>query len=185
MQYETPQPQALTAQETTASGKQGVIEPTVLIGGKPIEAMDLDDFDEAIERGEIELAGNTPDIDDLYTFENIDKYDKKLREKMEETAIAEKRERERQREMDKARMLGGIASIVPGVGPIIGSGIEMVAQEKIRIKDALNGGTRSSTILMQEVQMLMQKWQRINEMVSNLLKSLHDMAMTSIRNLRG
>ena len=51
--------------------------------------------------------------------------------------VAEKREREREREQDKARMLGGIASLVPGVGPLIGSAIEMGVNEKLRIKDAL------------------------------------------------
>ena len=39
-------------------------------------------------------------------------------------------------------------------------------------------------MLMNEVQLLMQKWKQINEMVSNLLKNMHDMNMTPIRNLR-
>ena len=113
-----------------------------------------------------------------------DKYEQKLRDKMEEAAIAEKREREREREQDKARMLGGIASLVPGVGPLIGSAIEMGVNEKLRIKDALNGSAKSSTVLMQEVQMLMHKWKQMNEMLSNLMKAMHDMAMTPIRNMR-
>ena len=114
-----------------------------------------------------------------------DKYEKKLREKMEETALAEKKERRRQRIMDEAKMLGGIASAVPlGIGRVIGAGIEMVAAEGIRIHDALDGNMKSSTLLMQEVQMLMHKWQRLNELLSNLLKVLHDMAMVPIRNVR-
>jgi hypothetical protein len=60
----------------------------------------------------------------------------------------------------------------------------MGVNEKLRIKDALNGNTKSSTILMQEVQMLMHKWKQMNEMLSNLMKAMHDMAMTPIRNMR-
>ena len=120
----------------------------------------------------------------MFMAHMADKYEYKLRQKMEETAMAEKRERQREREMDKSRMLGGIASLVPGVGPLIGGAIQMGTMEKLRVKDALNGHTKSSTMLMQEVQMLMQKWKQLNEMLSNLSKSLHDMAMTPIRNLR-
>ncbi len=120
----------------------------------------------------------------LFMAHMADKYEHKLREKMEETALAEKRERERERKQDMGRMLGGIASLVPGVGPLIGSAIQMGINKEIEIKDALNGNTKSSTILMQEVQMLMQKWKQLNEMLSNLSKSLHEMAMTPIRNLR-
>jgi hypothetical protein len=120
----------------------------------------------------------------LFMAHMADKYDKRLREKMEETAQAEKRERDRERKQDQARMLGGIASLVPGVGSLIGSAIQMGVNEQIRVQDALNGSTKSSTILMQEVQILMQKWKQINEMLSNLSKSLHEMAMTPIRNLR-
>jgi hypothetical protein len=32
--------------------------------------------------------------------------------------------------------------------------------------------------------MLMHKWQRLNELMSNLLKTMHDMSMTPVRNLR-
>ena len=37
---------------------------------------------------------------------------------------------------------------------------------------------------MQKVQMLMHKWKQLNEMLSNLMKAMHDMAMTPIRNVR-
>ena len=59
-----------------------------------------------------------------------------------------------------------------------------MAARKQAVKDSMDGNMKSSTVLMQEVQMLMHKWKQLNEMLSNLMKSLHDMAMTPIRNMR-
>ncbi|MEE8408303.1 MAG: hypothetical protein V3T05_01735, partial [Myxococcota bacterium] len=124
-----------------------------------------------------------------------DKYEQKLRDKMEEAARAEKRSTEREREQDRVRFLGGIVSaagggllgLIPGVAMAAqgaGMAIQMAGQGRIMMKDALAGHTKSSTMLMQEVQMLTHKWKQINELMSNLLKTLHDMAMTPIRNMR-
>ena len=125
-----------------------------------------------------------------------DKYDKKLREKMEETALAERRAEQREMEMDRANMLGGMVSSMGGgmlsfINPVFGMGAQMAGgmitqglKQQSAMKDAAGGYTKSTTMLMNEVQLLMQKWKQINEMVSNLLKNLHDMNMTPIRNLR-
>ena len=37
---------------------------------------------------------------------------------------------------------------------------------------------------MQEVQILVQNWKMITDMTSNLSKSLHEMAMTAVHNIR-
>ena len=65
-----------------------------------------------------------------------------------------------------------------------GKAYEASVDARIAVKDALSGTTKSSTVLMQEVQMLMHKWKQVNELMSNLMKAMHDMAMTPIRNLR-
>ncbi|MBI5509371.1 MAG: hypothetical protein HY903_11520 [Deltaproteobacteria bacterium] len=138
------------------------------------------------------------DLIAMFMAQMADTYENKLREKLEETARAEKRENEREREKDQGRMvsssisaLGSMAAIIPGVG----TGVAMAAQAggmfynqytdaKIAAKDAAGGHTKSSTILMQEVQILMNTWKQVNELLSNLAKTMNDMAMTPIRNLR-
>ena len=85
--------------------------------------------------------------------------------------------------------------MIPGIGAMIGAGISMTGQAaasaisqqtdmKIAMKEAALGKTKSSTILMQEIQILMNKWKQVNELLSNLAKTMNDMAMTPIRNLR-
>jgi hypothetical protein len=140
-----------------------------------------------------------------------DKYERKLRDKMEEAARAEQRQTMNERERDETRrraamvqataaaagagagLLGGVANMLTGgaisqtamaVGQMQASQIQAQGEANIMMRNALQGHTKSSTILMNEVQVLMQKWQRLNELMSNLLKSLHDMAMTPIRNLK-
>ncbi len=152
------------------------------------------------------------DLIGLFMAHMGDLYDQKLREKIEETARAEKREEHRTRVKDSsdrevamtratggvASMLGGSLSMIPGVGQIaavVGAGAGLVMNAKanmqaaktdaqLMMEDAAQGHTKSSTILMQEVQILMNKWKQVNELFSNLIKALHDMAMTPIRNLR-
>jgi hypothetical protein len=138
------------------------------------------------------------DLIAMFMAQMADTYDQKLRMKMEETARAEKREQERTREKEagdfKAGMVSGIGSalsMIPVVGTaaavagqVAGNVIRQTTDAKIALKDALQGNTKSSTILMQEIQILMNKWKQMNELLSNLSKTLHDMAMTPIRNLR-
>ncbi len=130
-----------------------------------------------------------------------EKYENKLREKMEEARIAETRERERELTKDTFRMAGGILSAgAMGAGTLAGGlmggmaamqagqTITMMADAAANrvnaVRDALNGNAKSSTILMSEVQILMQKWKQLTEMLSNMSKNLHDLAMAPIRNLR-
>ncbi|MBI3179341.1 MAG: hypothetical protein HYZ27_06740 [Deltaproteobacteria bacterium] len=152
------------------------------------------------------------DLIGLFMAHMGDLYDQKLREKIEETARAEKREEHRTRVKDAsdrevamtratggmAGMLGGALGMIPVVGQVaavVGAGASLAANAKanmqaattdaqLMMEDAVQGHTKSSTILMQEVQILMNKWKQVNELFSNLIKSLHDMAMTPIRNLR-
>jgi hypothetical protein len=138
------------------------------------------------------------DLIAMFMAQMADTYESKLRLKMEETARAEKREQERTREKEKgdysAGLVSGIGSalgMIPGVGTavavgsqVVASGMRQATDAKLALEDALAGNTKSSTILMQEIQILMNKWKQVNELLSNLAKTLHDMAMTPIRNLR-
>ncbi|MEO0814971.1 MAG: hypothetical protein AAFY60_19080, partial [Myxococcota bacterium] len=66
----------------------------------------------------------------------------------------------------------------------LGEGVDLAVSEIQALDSKLEGETPSQTVLMQELQYLTHQWQQINELVSNMSKSLHDMAMTPIRNLR-
>ncbi len=127
-----------------------------------------------------------------------EQYEGKLRDAMEKAAIAEKLEQRRERRKSEASvksgLLGAVGSaasaipiyggIVKGVTDMAGKQIEMKAQRKSEMEGRVNANMESSTALMQKVQMLMHKWKQLNEMMSNLMKAMHDMAMTPIRNVR-
>lgn len=121
-----------------------------------------------------------------------DQYEEKLREKMKETCIAEKTEERINNRNRKADMTAGLAQGIGSmfgplggmIGGMAGQTVKAGASKLNQLEAGLNGKTKSSTMLMQEVQMLMHKWKQLNEMMSNLLKAMHDMAMTPIRNLR-
>ncbi|OGQ89096.1 MAG: hypothetical protein A2289_22780 [Deltaproteobacteria bacterium RIFOXYA12_FULL_58_15] len=125
-----------------------------------------------------------------------DRYDQKLRDKMEESVRAETRENERERLKEKGNFLGGLVAasgsgLVGMLNPGLAMGAQMGGQAirtyydgKIAMQDAVGGYTKSSTQLANEVQMLMNKWKQMNEMMSNLMKAMSDMAMTTIRNIR-
>ncbi|MEO1173327.1 MAG: hypothetical protein AAFX94_14940, partial [Myxococcota bacterium] len=98
--------------------------------------------------------------------------DVELRNKMEEVMLAE------QEEAQRAAREGMVE---------IGSAIVNTDIPTTIFDEAdqdLATGTKSSAVLMQELQHLTHQWQQTNELISNLSKSLHDMAMTPIRNLR-
>jgi hypothetical protein len=103
----------------------------------------------------------------MFMLTMSDDYEKKLRDKMDETAKQEQTEAER--EAAEAAS-DSASSSSPGTVVTDSAGT------------ATDG--KSSTVMMQEVQILMQKWKQVTEMTSNLMKTLHDMAMTPIRNLR-
>lgn len=103
-------------------------------------------------------------------------------------------------------LLGGLASLVPGVGAIggallgaagnaVGGAItsagdqaakqmELQAIRENDINAKMNGNMKSGTVLASEVQMLLHKWKSMQEMMTNLLKAMHDMQMSVIRNIR-
>ena len=129
-----------------------------------------------------------------------EKFEEKLREKMEETALAEKRERQRdlrKKEGEtKSGLLTGVLTIAGGAiggpaGAMIGAqmgnmGAQYMDQQRMQndaMDSAINGETKSSTILMQEIQILTQKWKQVVELYSELSKMLHDMAMSVIRKI--
>lgn len=128
----------------------------------------------------------------MFMAHMADNYEEKLREKMREAMIAEKLEERRSRRERSADMQAGMAQGIGGffgplgsmVGGVIGQGLKMKAMKENEIESALNGNLKSSTTLANEVQMLMHKWKQLNEMMSSLIKALHDMAMTPIRNIR-
>jgi hypothetical protein len=60
-------------------------------------------------------------------------------------------------------------------------------QEQVNAEAAAaagDGKAKSAVVVANEVQFLMQQWKQMNDLVSNLSKTMHDMAMTPIRNLR-
>ncbi len=116
-----------------------------------------------------------------------DKYEDKLREKMEEVVIQEQRERRMQQRRDAAEMVGGILSIggiFNPVGMAAGMAVKQFGEMINGVEGALSGGSKSTTVLMQEVQILIQNWKMIMDMTSNVSKTLHEMAMTAVRNIR-
>ncbi len=116
-----------------------------------------------------------------------DKYEDKLREKMEEVVIQEQRERRMQQRREAAEMIGGILSI-GGVfnpaGQVASMGVKAFGEFVNGVDGALSGSSKSTTVLMQEVQILIQNWKMIMDMTSNVSKTLHEMAMTAVRNIR-
>lgn len=120
----------------------------------------------------------------IFMIHMADKYEVKLREKMEEAAMAEKRERKREMRTQMAGALGGIASLFGPVGMFANTAINAGMAKWNEMEAGLNGQSKSQTMLMQEVQILVNNWKMLQELVSNLSKSLHDMAMTPVRNLR-
>lgn len=116
-----------------------------------------------------------------------DKYEDKLREKMEEVVIQEQRERRMQQRRDAAEMIGGILSI-GGVfnpaGQVASMGVKAFGEFVNGVDASLSGSSKSTTVLMQEVQILIQNWKMIMDMTSNVSKTLHEMAMTAVRNIR-
>ncbi|MEM6730002.1 MAG: hypothetical protein AAF658_00515 [Myxococcota bacterium] len=101
-------------------------------------------------------------------------YEEQLRDKMEEVVIAEQSE-------VKRSATEGLSDVV---STVFGESTEAWVAE-IQAADAqLQADTPSQTVLMQELQFMTQQWQQVMELTSNLHKSLHDMAMTPIRNLR-
>jgi hypothetical protein len=113
-----------------------------------------------------------------------DKYDKKLREKMEEWTMAEMQNEAMERNRTMANTLSGILSLAGPAGVAAGYVVQGIADTTNRVSSALNGNMKSSTVLMQEVQILIQQWKVVTDLTSNLSKDLHDMAMTAVRNLR-
>ncbi|MEL6546696.1 MAG: hypothetical protein AAFQ82_18870, partial [Myxococcota bacterium] len=100
--------------------------------------------------------------------------DEQIRNAMEDIVIAEQNEAQR-------NALEGIADVS---SLALGEGVDLAVSEIQALDSKLEGETPSQTVLMQELQYLTHQWQQINELVSNMSKSLHDMAMTPIRNLR-
>ncbi|MEL6759002.1 MAG: hypothetical protein AAFP04_01245 [Myxococcota bacterium] len=120
--------------------------------------------------------GNVP-IEQLLSMIMIhvaENQDEKLRNKLEEMIVAEQNEARRE-------ATEGIGNIVESV---YGESTDAYVAELQAADAQLNGETKSQTVLMQEVQYITQQWQQIMELMSNMNKSLHDMAMTPIRNLR-
>ncbi len=127
---------------------------------------------------------NIEDLIFMFMAHMSDKFEKKLRMKMEEAALQEKRETKREMRKQSVAAIGGLVSMVPVAGAAANGFLQASASKMDQLEAAVNGETKSTTMLMNEVQMLMNKWKQMNEMTSNLLKAMHDMAMTPIRNIR-
>ncbi|MEL6339869.1 MAG: hypothetical protein AAFP04_04095 [Myxococcota bacterium] len=121
-----------------------------------------------------------------------DSADKRMRLKLEEIMVAE--QLEKRRELREAAgkatggFLSGLVSWIPGVGSAVGGaisgGIDYAVSKANEVDSRLNGNIKSHTVLTQELQMLVQILKQMMELISNLSKNWHDMAMTPIRNLR-
>lgn len=121
-----------------------------------------------------------------------DSADKRMRLKLEEIMVAE--QLQKRAEMREAAgkatggFLSGLVSWIPGVGSAIGGaisgGIDYAVSKANEVDSRLNGNLKSHTVLTQELQMLVQILKQMMELISNLSKNWHDMAMTPIRNLR-
>jgi hypothetical protein len=156
-------------------------------------------------------SGGMPIEDLIFYFmaHMCDDFEQKLKDKMEEQLQQKKVEDQNDRNtaqhaqtanLEKAggNAVGGIVGTIFGglvgggigqaiggtVGQVAASGETNKAQQENETNSAINGNAKSSTVLASEVEMLTDKWKRMTEMMSNLMKTMHDMAMTPIRNLR-
>lgn len=130
--------------------------------------METDDFIDQINSGSIPIE----QLLMMVMIRVSEGSDTELRNKMEEVMLAEQEEAQR-----SARE--GLAEVGSAVFDA-----ELVTTLFDQADQELSTGTKSSAVLMQELQHLTHQWQQTNELISNLSKSLHDMAMTPIRNLR-
>jgi hypothetical protein len=129
-------------------------------------------------------SGNMP-IEDLIAYFMIQmegNYEDDLRQKMQEAAIQDEVERQ---QSAQSQMLSGLGSILNTFTSGAGGGItSMFSGMLSQAQNAANPNQKSATMLMQEVQILTEKWKQMTELCSNLLKDLSDMTMTPIRNIR-
>ncbi len=143
----------------------------------------------------------------MWALKNCRRYEQELRDKM--LAAEDARQREKQEKLQEEARGGGIGGMVSGLlgtvapiagmalgGPIGGIVGGMVGQAGSGLMQSMfTGGNlmgdpngkppESAAALQLEVQMALEEWKRSYELASNILKSLHDMAMTAINNTRG
>lgn len=134
----------------------------------------------------------------MFLMHMSETYEDKLKEKMEEAMIAEKLQERQQRRTEQANQAAGMieaagaaAGSIPFYGAFVQAGaaasagvVRQAASSLNQVEAGLNGGMKSGTTLANEVQMLMHKWKAMTELASNLIKAMHDMQMTPIRNIR-
>lgn len=102
--------------------------------------------------------------------------DKRMRLKMEELLVAQQLER-------RQELRDSLLDVVENI-PVVGSWAGLAKAGVDKLEGVMNGDIKSSTVLMQELQHLFQMLKVFMELISNMSKNIHDMAMTPIRNLR-
>jgi hypothetical protein len=65
---------------------------------------------------------------------------------------------------------------------VVEAGVDAVGQQ---LQSVQGSGEKSAEQLSAELQMLMNKYKQMMDLLSNMLKSMHDTQMEIIRNIRG
>ena len=111
-----------------------------------------------------------------------DSADKRMRLKLEEIMVAEQLQRRREAREGIGNIFKGVVNFVTGG---IGGAVVDGAQSLLNHLDgSLNGNMKSQTVLIQELQFMTQILKQLMELISNMSKNFHDMAMVPVRNLR-
>ncbi len=111
-----------------------------------------------------------------------DSAEKRMRLKLEEIMVAEQLERRREMREGMGSMLKGVVNFFTGgMGGALVDGAQSVLNH---LDGSLNGEMKSQTVLIQELQFMTQILKQLMELISNMSKNFHDMAMVPVRNIR-
>lgn len=111
-----------------------------------------------------------------------DSADKRMRLKLEEIMVAEQLQRRREAREGIGNIFKGLVNFVTGgIGGAVVDGAQSVLNH---LDGSLNGNMKSQTVLIQELQFMTQILKQLMELISNMSKNFHDMAMVPVRNLR-
>lgn len=105
-----------------------------------------------------------------------DSADKRMRLKLEEIMIAEQMERRRE-------MRQSIIDIFEPI-PVAGQIARLAGAAADKVDGMFSGNLKSQAVLTAELQHMFQILKQLMELLSNMSKTMHDMAMVPIRNLR-
>ncbi|MEM6730884.1 MAG: hypothetical protein AAF658_04975 [Myxococcota bacterium] len=111
-----------------------------------------------------------------------DSAEKRMRLKLEEIIVAEQLARRREMREGIGNVFKGALNFVTGgIGGAVVDGAQSFFNH---LDSSLNGNMKSQTVLIQELQHMTQILKQLMELISNMSKNFHDMAMVPVRNLR-